>query len=125
MTVFNLNLLARTCRRSYGRYKARLVGSMRQEQEEIWKQRGEGFDAFRPVQQRREPTEWFILLYVLWRAFVRPWMSTRSANNGSSIASEDPAESQGNLLSETQKRIFPFRKRLSRQTSGESWIGAG
>lgn len=58
---------------------------MRQKQKETWNQRGECFDVFRPVNEREEPTEWFVLLYMLWRAWNGLWMPTKEKTSGKII----------------------------------------
>ena len=87
--VFNLHLIVRTFSRSYSTYKAYLVRKMRQEQEEIWRQRGRCYDVFRPVHEQEKPTEWLILWYILWRACSGFWTSTRRAHNEGSLEPEE------------------------------------
>ncbi len=75
--VFNLNLIVRTCAQSYGKYKAYLVGKMRQDHKEVWRRRGECFDVFRPTHESEKPTELFVLLYVLRQTSVDLRKSSR------------------------------------------------
>ncbi|KAL9104976.1 MAG: hypothetical protein Q9163_000148 [Psora crenata] len=121
MIVFNLNLIVRTCAESYRRYKSRLVSRMRNEEDETWKQRGECYDIFRPMNERRKPTEWLILTYVLRQLFLRPWgsMETLDADNSTDSA-EAVATSKRSFASGTLQRIFNFRKREARPAGKES-----
>jgi hypothetical protein len=66
--MFNINTLVDAFRRIYGTKKTTIVKAMKSDEDEIWQQRGQRFEVFRPKHENPKPSEWYITLY----AFLNP-----------------------------------------------------
>ncbi|PMD46738.1 hypothetical protein L207DRAFT_220066 [Hyaloscypha variabilis F] len=70
LVVFNLNLLVIFSKTSYSSLKINVISSMQADSRKGWGKRGELFHKYRPREtaDQSEPSEWWILVYLLQRA---------------------------------------------------------
>ena len=64
-TMFNINSLAQGFGQVYDIKKKHVVRAMKNDRNEVWKQRGHRFEVFRPKHENPEPSEWYIPFYAL------------------------------------------------------------
>ncbi|KAK3173473.1 hypothetical protein OEA41_006802 [Lepraria neglecta] len=62
ITVFNLGNIAELSSRTYHNRRTKLLTAMRKDSG-CWKERGEKFGEFRPDNDRKTPSEWWIMVY--------------------------------------------------------------
>lgn len=63
--VFNVNNLTDMASRYYNTIKKSFVKDMKDDACSHWRQRGQGFEAYRPQSEDLTPSEWYLFLYVL------------------------------------------------------------
>lgn len=66
--MFNINSLAQLFSEIYNSKKKPVVRAMKRDRKQLWKARGQRFEAFRPKYEDTEPSEWYVPLY----AMIRP-----------------------------------------------------
>ena len=69
--MFNINSLVGALVRIYEIKKRKIVKAMKSDRNEVWKQRGQKFEIFRPKHENPRPSEWYITFYAL----LNPWAS--------------------------------------------------
>lgn len=72
ITMFNINSIVGAVSRIYEIKKRNIVKAMKSDRDEIWRQRGQRFEIFRPKHENPRPSEWYITFY----AILNPWGST-------------------------------------------------
>ena len=98
--MFNVNSLVHLCGSLYDSKKKNIVGAMKVDGDDKWKQRGKRFEVFRPKHEHPEPSEWYISLY----SFLRPLaiLGIGFDSNNDSLAARNDDLSNGD-------RQSPFR----------------
>ena len=68
--VLNINTLVRTTSSVYESHKRPVISAMKGDKAEHWNIRAKRFEVFRPRYKRVRPSEWLVLLYLVWKPWV-------------------------------------------------------
>jgi hypothetical protein len=112
--VFNMNYIASKIGGVYFPRRERLIKRMQQE-EGWWSRLGKQFEEFKPSNEKRVPTEWWIPIYLIRRVLLAlPWMQQEEASDApepsASLASADDSAlrcSMSSHISSSEIRYVP------------------
>lgn len=68
--VLNLDTLASKVRKHYDAQKRKVIQQMQTEPQLDWRKLGERFEEFKPLMEKRVPSEWWICIFIIRRL---PW----------------------------------------------------
>ena len=119
--MFNINSLSGALGRIYEIKKRKIVKAMKSDRNEIWKQRGQKFEIFRPKHENPRPSEWYITFYAL----VSPWAFT-GFRRGKELQEQEAADIQKSLQPPRYFRFFNLFRRRTKpkepEREGEGWV---
>jgi hypothetical protein len=81
--VFNLGNIAELSRRTYHHRRKKLLEAMREDPG--WKKRGDKFEEFRPDNDRKTQSEWWIIVYQIWTLVPKMKKSGNSPSDTASV----------------------------------------
>jgi len=119
LTMFNINSLAQAFSEIYNTKKKHVVRAMKRDHKQLWKVRGQRFEAFRPKYEDTEPSEWYVPLY----AMIHPAAVLGFGWGKENVASRTGANDEKASGSGAVARLFRRRKRRLEETEEpQPWV---
>lgn len=117
--MFNINSLAQLFSEIYSTKKKHVVRAMKRDRKQLWKVRGQRFEAFRPKYENTEPSEWYVPLYAMFHPAAVLGFSWGKNNAASSTdASDEKASGSGAIA-----RLFGRQKqKVEEPEEPQPWV---
>lgn len=119
--MFNINSLSGALGCMYEIKKRKIVKAMKSDRNELWKQRGQNFEIFRPKHENPRPSEWFITFYAL----LNPWASM-GFRKKKETQEQEAAGIQKTVRSSRYLWLFNLFPRKTKpkeaERDGEGWV---
>ena len=123
--MFNINSLAQGFGRVYDNKKKYIVQSMKRDHTEVWKQRAQRFEVFRPKHENPEPSEWYIPIYALLHPAVALGLDRSAALSDRRTASQieqSSGPSQGGLARFFRIRQRGIKEKEQAELNDQPWV---
>lgn len=69
--VLNMDFISQKIDANYNPQRQRLVDHMQKDNSEWWRETGERFEVLKPTDESKDPTEWWIPIYLVRKIFQR------------------------------------------------------
>ncbi|KAM0185492.1 hypothetical protein ACHAPC_005087 [Botrytis cinerea] len=89
--VLNMDFISQKIDANYSPQRQRLVDHMQKDNSEWWRETGERFEVFKPTNESKVPTEWWIPIYLVRKIFQRGFCTelTSKKDDDKSFACSD------------------------------------